>query len=126
MEKTLTKAEEQVMRYLWKLQKAFLKDVVEMFPEPKPAPTTVATVIQVLVKKGFAGFKKYNKMNEYYPVISKSDYFSSQLRTLIGNFFNGSRTDFASFFTNNEDLDLSELQEIKKIVEEEINRKKNK
>jgi BlaI family penicillinase repressor len=117
--KELTKAEEQVMQILWGLSKGFLKDVVESFPHPRPAYTTVSTVIRVLVKKNFIGFKTYGKINEYYPLISKTDYFKSKLKPIIKNYFNGSKRDLASFFANTH-LNLSELEEVKSLIEEKI------
>ena len=86
--KELTKAEEQVMQYLWKLKKAFLKDIVDHFPEPKPAYTTISTVIRVLVKKNFISFNTYGKIHEYYPLLSKSEYFRSHFKRVIKNYFN--------------------------------------
>ncbi len=124
--KELTKAEEQVMQYLWKLNKGFLKDIVDQFPEPQPAYTTISTVIRVLVKKGFIGYNTYGKRNEYYPLISKGDYFQNHVKTIINNFFDGSAHKFASSFAN-EQLNITELEEIKKLIEEEINKiKRNK
>jgi len=117
--KELTKAEEQVMQYLWKIDKGFLKDIVEQFPMPKPAYTTVSTVIRVLVKKGFIGYHTYGKINEYYPLISKNDYFQNHVTSIITNYFHGSAPEFASFFAN-EQLKLSELEEIKQMIEEKI------
>ncbi len=117
--KELTKAEEQVMQYLWAVKKGFLKDIVDQFPVPKPAYTTVSTVIRVLVKKEFIGYTTYGKIHEYYPLISKSDYFQNHVKLLINNFFNGSAPEFASFFAN-EQLNLSELEEIQKMIEEKI------
>ena len=81
--KNLTKAEEQVMQYLRKIKNGFLKDIVELFPEPKPAYTTISTVIRVLVKKGFIGYKTYNKTNEYYPLINKDEYLKSNFKKLM-------------------------------------------
>ncbi len=121
----MTKAEEQVMQYLWRIEKGFLKDIVDQFPEPKPAYTTISTVIRVLVKKGFVGYNTYGKIHEYYPKVEKSEYFKNHLKGLVKNFFNGSVTNFASFFTNNEDVNLTELEEIKKIVDEKIARLKD-
>lgn len=118
--KELTKAEEQLMQYLWKIGKGFLKDIVEEFPEPKPAYTTISTVIRVLVKKGFVAYNTYGKIHEYYPLIPKSEYFKSHFKILVKNFFSGSLTNFASFFTSNEAVDLTQLEEIKKIVDEKI------
>jgi BlaI family penicillinase repressor len=119
MKKELTKAEEQVMHYLWGLEKAFLKDIIEQFPEPKPAYTTVSTVIRVLVKKEFIGFNTYGKVNEYYPLISKTKYFQSRLNPILSNYMSGSPETFVSFFTNSK-LSLTELEEIKKMVDERI------
>lgn len=123
--KELTKAEEQVMQFLWKINKGFLKDIVDQFPVPKPAYTTVSTVIRVLVKKGFIGYNTYGKINEYYPLVSKTSYFQNHVKSLIANYFHGSTPEFASFFANDQ-LNLSELEEIKKMIEEKINELKQK
>ena len=122
--KELTKAEEQIMQYLWKLEKAFLKDIVEQFAEPRPAYTTVSTVIRVLVKKGFIKFNTYGKLHEYYPAVGKKEYSKKFLKSWIGNFFNHSNKKFVSFFMQEEELDLTELEEMKKLIEEQINSKK--
>jgi BlaI family transcriptional regulator, penicillinase repressor len=124
MNKELTKAEEQVMQYLWGLGKAFLKDIVEQFPEPRPAYTTVSTVIRVLVKKEFIGFNTYGKVNEYFPLISKSKYFQSRLKPILSNYMSGSPETFVSFFTNSK-LSLTELEEIKKLVDDRIRKLKS-
>jgi len=123
--KELTKAEEQVMQYLWKVEKGFLKDIVDQFPVPKPAYTTVSTVIRVLVKKGFIGYNSYGKIHEYYPLVSKSSYFQNHVKSVITNYFHGSAPEFASFFAN-EQLNLSELEEIRKLIDEKINIIKSK
>jgi predicted transcriptional regulator len=117
--KELTKAEEQIMQYLWEMPKGFLKDIVDKFPEPKPAYTTVSTVIRVLVNKGFIGFNTYGKIHEYYPLLTKEAYFRNHVKGIIENFFNGSAPEFASFFAN-EQLNLSELEEIKGLIEKKI------
>lgn len=119
----LTKAEEQVMQIIWKLGKGFLKDILEGFPPPRPAYTTVSTVIRVLVKKKFVGFKTYGKINEYYPLISKTDHFKSKLKPIITNYFDGSKRDMASFFANTH-LNLSELEAVKSLIEEKISKLK--
>jgi len=125
MHKELTRAEEQVMQYLWKLDRAFLKDIVDLFPNPKPAYTTVSTVIRVLVKKKFIGFKTYGKINEYFPLISKSDYFKNKLKPIISNYFDGSKAGMASFFAETQ-LNLSELEEVKALIDEKIKKLKSK
>ncbi len=123
--KELTKAEEQVMQYLWKLQKAFLKDIVDEFPDPKPAYTTISTVIRVLVKKGFIGYTSYGKIHEYFPEISQKEYFSNHFKSLVKSFFNGSVSKFATHFTSGDNLNLTELEAIKQIVEQKITELKN-
>lgn len=123
--KELTKAEEQVMQYIWKLEKAFLKDIVEQFPEPRPAYTTISTVIRVLVKKGFLKYNTYSKVHEYYPVVTKKEYFQKHIKGVVKSFFNGSVTGFASFFTENEDISLTELEKIKQLVDKKINEKRD-
>lgn len=124
--KELTKAEEQVMQYIWKLEKAFLKDIVEQFLEPRPAYTTISTVIRVLVKKEFIAFNSYGKIHEYFPVVSKEVYFKKHFKGVVKDFFSGSVSNFASFFTSDEDLDLTELEEMKQLIDSKINALKDK
>ncbi len=118
--KELTKAEEQVMQHVWKLEKAFLKDIVEQFPEPRPAYTTISTVIRTLVRKKFIAYKTYGKIHEYYPLVSKESYFKTHFKEVVKNFFNGSVSKFALFFTNEEELDLNELEKMKLLIEDKI------
>ena len=123
--KQLTKAEEQVMQYLWTLEKAFLKDLVESFPEPRPAYTTVSTVIRVLVKKGFVAFNTYGKIHQYYPVVKKEEYLSGQFDEVVQDYFAGSVAKFASFLTRDKNLGVDDLEEIRAIIDEQISKKKN-
>ncbi|MEX0988319.1 MAG: BlaI/MecI/CopY family transcriptional regulator [Bacteroidales bacterium] len=118
--KELTKAEEQVMQNLWKLEKGFLKDIVEAFPEPRPAYTTLSTVIRVLVKKGYIGYHSYGKTHEYFPKVKKGEYFRKHVNNMISDHFGGSVVDFASFFTGNEEVDLTELEEIRSLIDQKI------
>ena len=118
--KELTKAELQVMQYIWKLKKCYLKDVVEAFPSPRPAYTTISTVIRVLVNKGFVGFESQGKMHEYHARISRQAYFRTHIHSLIRNHFDGSALSFASFFTGDRELELGELEEIRQMIDERI------
>ncbi len=122
--KELTKAEEQVMQYAWELKKAFLKDIVEQFPAPRPAYTTISTVVRVLVRKGFLSFETFGKIRQYFPTISKEQYFQKHMNSVINNFFSGSKSKFAHFFTEDEDLDLTELEEIKQLIDSKIKKLK--
>ena len=123
--KELTRAEEQVMQYLWELEKGFLKDIVNKFPDPMPAYTTVSTVIRVLVKKGFVGYTAYGKTHEYHPLLTKKNYFRSRLKPIISNYFAGSPATFASYFAHDQ-LNLSELEEIRQLIEVKIKKLKTK
>ena len=122
--KELTKAEEQIMQYLWKLKKGFLKDVVEQFPNPKPAYTTVSTVIRVLVKKGFIGYNTYGKVNEYFPKITKQAYAKKFFSGVFKSFFDQSAVGFTSFFAKENNVSLADLEEMKEIIEEQIKHRK--
>ncbi|APY01371.1 putative transcriptional regulator [Lacinutrix venerupis] len=119
----LTKTEEDLMNYLWKLEKAFMKDLLEAYPEPKPANTTVATLLKRMTDKGFIAYNLYGKSREYYPLVKKKDYFSKHVNGLIKNFFNDSSSQFASFFTKETNLSKEELQELRAIIDTEIKNK---
>jgi BlaI family transcriptional regulator, penicillinase repressor len=124
MMEQLSKTEEQLMEYLWKLEKAFMKDLLEAFPDPKPASTTVATLLKRMIDKKFVDYNTYGNVREYYPLVKKQDYFSDHIKGLIKNFFNNSSAQFASFFTSETNLSEKELQELKKIVDKQIKMKK--
>lgn len=120
----LTKTEEQLMEFLWKLEKAFMKDLMDLFQEPKPAATTVATLLKRMTAKGFVGYREYGKSREYFPVVEKSDYFSKQVNGMIKSFFNNSAAQFASFFTKETEMSATELEELRSIIDSEIKKKK--
>ena len=105
----LSNSEEQVMEHLWKLKKAFLKDILEAYPEPKPATTTLATLLKRMIDKKFVAYKEFGNSREYYPLVDKEDYLSKHVNELIKNFFNNSPSQFASFFTTSTHLTDKEL-----------------
>ena len=112
----LTRAEEEVMQILWSLNKAFVKNIVEKFPDPKPAYNTVSTVVRILEKKGFVGHHAYGKTHEYYPLVLKDEYRKYFVNTMMNNYFGGSFKQLASFLIRNEKLDIRELEEILKLM----------
>ena len=120
----LTNAEEQVMEHLWKLEKAFMKDLLEAYPKPKPATTTIATLLKRMIDKQFVAYNEFGNSREYYPLVKKTDYFSKHVNGLISNFFNNSASQFASFFTTETNLSQTELEDLKKIIDNEILKKK--
>ena len=120
----LTNAEEQVMKYIWKLERAYLKNILDEFPEPKPANTTIATLLKRMTDKGFVGYNQHGSNREYFPLVKKTEYFSKQVNSMIKDYFNNSASQFASFFTNETNLNLTDLEELQKLVEQRIKTKK--
>ena len=119
MKKELTKAEEQIMQAIWKVEKGFAKDVLEVLEEPKPAYNTVLTVIRVLVQKGFVKFKTFGKSNEYYPTISRHDYSLQRVDSLKRKYFNNSNAQFLSFFMKENNLDLEDVNDLMNQIKNE-------
>jgi BlaI family transcriptional regulator, penicillinase repressor len=113
----LTKAEEEIMQVLWQLEKAFVKEILEQLPEPKPAYNTVSTIVRILETKGFIGHKAYGKTHEYLPIISKEAYKSFITSKLMGNYFGNSVGEMLSFFVSEQKIDLAEADELLKIID---------
>jgi len=123
--KELTKAEEQIMQVLWKIEKGFVNDVLAKFPEPKPAYNTVSTIIRILENKGFINHKAYGKTHEYFPTISKKEYTRSFFKGFMNNYFSNSYEALASFLTSDKNISITELEEMKVLMEEEIEKQKS-
>lgn len=121
---TLTKAEEKIMQILWKIEKGFIKDILEQFPAPKPPYNSVSTIVRVLVKKEIVGYREYGGTYEYFPLISMEDYSKGQLNRIVKDYFDNSFKQVASFFSEKKDLKSSEVDEIISMLEE-IKKKKN-
>ncbi len=122
---SLSKSEEVLMQHLWKLKKAFMKDLLEAYPEPKPAPTTIATLLKRMRDKGYLDYEKHGSVRAYYPLVSKVQYLRKQFDSLLEQFFDSSATQFASFFAEESDLSEEQLQELKQIIDEQIKSKKS-
>jgi BlaI family transcriptional regulator, penicillinase repressor len=120
----LTRAEEQVMQVLWTLKKAMVHDLLSRFPNPKPAYNTVSTIIRILEQKGFVDHKAYGRTYEYFPLISKQDYTKTHFKNFVTNYFGNSYKTLASFFTHEENLSLRELEDIRKLMDDEIRKQK--
>ncbi len=116
----LSRSEEQLMGFLWTLKKAFLKELMECYPKPKPAITTISTLLKRIQDKGFITYTVFRNSRQYTPVITKKDYFANHLDGLIKNHFEDSALQFASFFTTSTKLTKSELEELRKLVDGEI------
>ncbi|MDR1553617.1 MAG: BlaI/MecI/CopY family transcriptional regulator [Prevotellaceae bacterium] len=119
----LSTAEEQLMEIIWKHEKVFMKDIIDNYPEPKPAVTTIATFLKRMQNKGVISYNLFGNSRQYYPLISKEDYFTKHVNQIIKDFFGNSTLQFASFFTTAGNLSAKELEDLKKIIEKEIKRK---
>lgn len=122
--KRLTKAEEQIMQILWDIEKGFVKDIIEYLLDPKPAYNTVSTIVRILEKKGFVSHNALGNSHEYYPTISKKDYTEAYLNSIIKDYFSDSFKEMVSFFTRDKDMGIEELEEIRKMINQEIQKQK--
>ncbi len=119
----LSKSEEELMNIIWKLKKAFMKDLIGAYLEPKPATTTIATLLKRMTDKGFVSYNTLGRSREYFPLVKKKDYFSKHVNGLIKNFFNDSASQFASFFTKETHLSKEQLKELRQLIDSEIKKK---
>jgi predicted transcriptional regulator len=110
--KPLTKAEEQVMLVLWQIGKGFLKEIVEETPDPKPHPNTIATLLKILVEKGYVEYTVQGRNNCYEPTLSKAEYGRKSAQQLVKGYFEGSAAKLVSQFVNDKKLSLQELEEL--------------
>ena len=122
--KELTRAEEQIMHVLWYLEKAYVKDIIERLPSPKPAYNTVSTIVRILEKKGFVGHEAFGKTHLYRPLVAKEDYTQAFLQSFVKNYFDDSYQELVSFFARDRNLTVSELEEILTALREEIRKQK--
>lgn len=116
--KELTKAEDQIMQILWRLEKGFVKDIVDEMPDPKPAYNTVSTIIRILEKKNFVGYKAFGKTHEYYPLIAKDKYTKFYLNNLVKGYFGGSIHHLVSFFASENKLEVNDIDQLVKKLQE--------
>lgn len=106
----LTKAEEQVMQYLWEIEKGFLKDILELFPEPKPHTNTVSTILKVLKEKDFVNYEVHGRQHQYFPLISKERYSGKSMKSLVKNYFEGSYKNAVSFLVEKNEMSVEDLE----------------
>ncbi|WP_415372107.1 BlaI/MecI/CopY family transcriptional regulator [Patiriisocius sp. Uisw_047] len=120
---TLSNSEEQLMQVLWKQKRAIMKDLIVAYEDPKPATTTIATLLKRMQDKKFVDYIQIGRSREYFPLVKKKDYFSQHVNRLIKNFFNNDAAQFASFFTETTDLSKEELEKLKKMIDLQIDNK---
>lgn len=122
--KELTRAEEQVMQILWRIGKGHVNDLLAYFPEPKPAYNTVSTIVRILEKKEFVDHEAIGKSHRYFPKVSKRDYTRFTMKQLLTGYFSNSYKQMVSFFADEHDLSVREMEEIRQLMEQQINEKK--
>ena len=122
----LTKAEEQVMKILWKIEKGLIREIVKNYEEPKPAYTTVATIIKILEKKGFVSKTPIGNTFEYFTLISKQEYTNGYLNRFVNKYFSNSYKSLISSFSSNENLSTKEMEEIIELFQKQLNAQKSK
>ena len=120
MKKKLTRAEEEVMQLFWEKGPSLVSSLIDSMPEPKPAHSTISTIVRILEKKGFLDHKAYGKTYEYFPIITKNAYSKFSLKGLIKNYFEGSANALVNFLVEENALSLAELEELKKEIEEKL------
>lgn len=118
--KELTKAEEQIMQLLWQLDEAFVNDIVDQLPDPKPAYNTVSTIVRILEKKGFVSHKAFGKTHQYFPLISKKEYTRSFMRNFMGNYFGNSFREMVSFFAKEDNMSVNDIEELMQDIKQDL------
>jgi len=124
--KSLSSSELELMEYIWKLEKSFLNDLISAFPEPRPAKTTVATLLKRMQDKAYVGYNVFGNSRQYFPLVEKEDYFADYFKSIVFQHFNDSFLEFGLFLFKNPNLNQAELEEIKESLDFEINKNKSK
>ncbi|MEO9965763.1 MAG: BlaI/MecI/CopY family transcriptional regulator [Reichenbachiella sp.] len=115
---TLTKAEEKIMKILWGIEKGFIKDIIDQYPDPKPPYNSVSTIVRVLVQKEIVGYTAYGNSHQYHPLITKDEYSKGQLSRLVSDYYSNSLTKVVNFFSESKELDEKELDEVMKMLKD--------
>ena len=113
------------MELIWRNERMFMKDILEIYPEPKPASTTIATLLKRMQEKGYVAYDTFGNSRQYYALVKKNDHFSVQMKKIVNDYFGNSALQFASFFTKSSNLSTKELLELQTIIEQQINNKKD-
>jgi len=124
--KELTRAEEEVMQILWRIKRGFIKEILEKFDEPRPAYSTVSTIIRILQEKGFVNYKVYGRTFQYFPVISKDDYRKTQMSSFVRNYFSNSYQKMVSFFAREDSITVKDMEDIMAMMKKVDGEKKRK
>lgn len=118
MEK-LAAREEQIMLILWRLEKAFVKEIVEEFPEPRPHYNSVSTMVRILAEKGFIGHNAFGRTHQYFPLISQEEYTNQEVENVVGKYFDNSFQKMISHFAKEEKISSAELEAVLKMIKKD-------
>jgi BlaI family transcriptional regulator, penicillinase repressor len=124
MMKPLTKAEEQVMHVLWKLDNPFLRDVIDAMPNPKPHQNTIATLLKILVEKEFVGITVMGRQHQYYALVSKDEYSKRTIKQIVKGYFEGSFSNVVSFMVKENNISIEELENLLQQIKKQQTQKK--
>jgi BlaI family transcriptional regulator, penicillinase repressor len=124
MKPRLSKREEEVMEVIWSGTNIFAKDIIDSYDDPKPASTTISTLLKRMHDKGYIDYEQLGNSRRYFALVKKDDYFSKEVKGIISNFFNNSVSQFASFFAKSNNMTVDELEKLRDIIDNEIDRKK--
>lgn len=116
---TLTKAEEQIMQVIWKLEKAFLREIVEAMPAPKPHQNTVATLLKILIEKEYVVAEVLGRQHRYSALVSKQDYSGKRIKQLTKNYFEGSFSNVVSYLVKENNISVQELEQLLKQIKKQ-------
>jgi BlaI family transcriptional regulator, penicillinase repressor len=117
--KKLTRKEEELMKILWKLEKAFVKDIIEKYPDPKPHYNTISSLVRLLQDKGVVGYNQYGNTYQYYPLVSKEEYRKSFMKQIVSDYFDNSYKNAVAFFVKEKGLSATELEELIKMIKKQ-------
>lgn len=126
MNEEMTPTEEKIMHIIWRLERAFVKDIIAEMDDPKPPYNTVSSVVRLLEQKGYVGHTAYGRSHQYFPEVSKKDYSKRSFRSLLGNYFGGSYESLMSFIVQEEKLSKKEIKELEALITATSKEKKNK
>jgi len=122
--KVLTKAEEQVMQVLWKLEKGFLREIIDAMPAPKPHQNTVATLLKILVEKEFVSITVLGRQHVYSPLVGKDEYSKRTMKQIVKGYFEGSFSNVVSFMVKENNISIEELETLLAQIKKQQNQKK--
>ena len=117
--KKLTRKEEEIMKILWKLEKAFVKDIIEQYDDPKPHYNTISSLVRLLQDKGIVGYNQYGNTYQYFPLMTKEEYRSGFMKQVVSDYFDNSYKSAVAFFVKEKGLSPEELEELIRLIKEE-------